>query len=344
LAETFIESRYQWYQEDRNRIEVDSNYSLFGLDLNDATAIDGSFLYSAISGASPTGLPPLFKGGPVPLAHLTDQRYAFTLGLTRQLANHALRGGFAYSYEGDYSSYAYSLQDTIFFNQKTTELVLGLAYTDDIVGANGLPLRASKRSWDGLIGLNQILGPNDLLSVNFTFSRRDGYLADPYKRVLFNQFSVFPDHRPAHRREELVFVQWTHYLPFLHASVETSYRFGKNDWGSHSHTAQLAVNQKLFGDRLVISPHFRYYRQSAADFYDTEFTGAELPRYYSADYRLSAEETFTAGLQIRWQILKDRLALDAGYDRYITRARDNKTPDETYPDAHEVSVGFHYQF
>src|SRR6478609_2526605 len=87
LAETFLESRFQYYQEDHDRIEVDSSYSLFNLDLNETTAVDGSFLYSAISGASPTGLPPLVKGGPVPEVYLTDQRFAFTLGLTKQFAN-----------------------------------------------------------------------------------------------------------------------------------------------------------------------------------------------------------------------------------------------------------------
>src|SRR4029453_14549644 len=90
LSETFIESRYQYYQEDDDRIRVDSNYSLFSIDLNDTTVLSGSALYSAISGASPTGLPPLVKGGELPVAQLEDERLAFTLGLGHQRGSHLL--------------------------------------------------------------------------------------------------------------------------------------------------------------------------------------------------------------------------------------------------------------
>ena len=159
LAEGFAETRYQFYQEEHGRIRVDSDYSLFGVNLSETLALDGSLLYSAISGASPTGLPPLVKDTPVPVVALTDERVAFSMGLTKVLGRHTLRGGFAYSDESDYRSSAYSLQDTISLNQKNTDLVLGYAYTDDIVGENGTSLRASKRSSDAVIGVNQILGP-----------------------------------------------------------------------------------------------------------------------------------------------------------------------------------------
>ena len=342
LAETFFESRYQYYQEDDDRIRVDSNYSLFSLDLSETTNLGGSFLYSAISGASPTGLPPLLKGGAVPVAELEDERIGFTLDLSHQIGDHRLRAGFAYSNESDYRSLAYSLQDTISFNQKNTELVLGFALTDDTVGANGSPLDENKRSYDVLIGLNQVLSPDDLLNINFTLGWREGFLSDPYKRVLINDFFVLPESRPNDRFEQLIFVRWTHAFAKIGASLETSYRYGHNDYGSESHTFEVAIHQKLFGDRLIIRPAFRYYWQSAADFYDTEFKGN--PNYYSADYRLSEEETTSLGVQVRWWAVKERLAVDLGYDRYVTRGKDGKTPQETYPDAHSFTAGFHLQF
>jgi hypothetical protein len=342
LSASYIESRYQYYQEDDDRIRVDSNYSLFSIDLNDTTVLDGSLLYSAISGASPTGLPPLMKGGKPPVAELEDERIAFTVGAAHQFGSHNLRAGFAYSYESDYFSTAYSVQDTISFNQKNTELVLGFAYTDDTVGANGTPLDERKQSYDAILGINQVLSPDDLLSINLTLGWREGFLSDPYKRVLINEFSVLPDTRPDERFEQLVFVQWTHYLAPIGASVELSYRYGHNDFGSESHTAEAAIHQKLFGERLIVRPAFRYYQQSAANFYDTEFTGN--PRFFSSDYRLSAEETFSFGAQVRWWAIKDRLAADLGYERYVTRGTDGKTPQETYPDAHSFTAGLHLQF
>lgn len=344
FAESFLESRYQYYQEERDRIRVDSSYSLFSLDLNETTILTGSALYSAISGASPSGLTPLIKGDPVPVVELEDERYAFTLALSKQLANHNVQAGFAYSDESDYRSLAYSLQDTIAFNQKNTELVLGFAFTDDTVGANGTPLDESKRSYDAIIGINQILGPNDLVSINLTLGWREGYLSDPYKAVVFNEFYVLPDVRPNRRFEQLLFVQWTHGFTALGSSIETSYRYGHNDFGSESHTFEFAYHQKLFHDRLIIRPSFRYYRQSAADFYQTEFFGLVEPREHSADYRLSAEETTSLGVQVRWWAVKDRLAVDLGYDRYQTRGTDGVTRQETYPDANSFTAGLHFQF
>ena len=349
-ADTFVDSRYQYYQEDHNRIRVDSDYSLFGIDLNDTLKVDGSLLYSAISGASPTGLPPPLAtsvapkvtSGQVPIVTIHDERWAFTLGVTKQIGNHSIRGSFAYSTESDYISRGYALQDTISFNQKNTDLVLGLAYDDDTVGANGSTLSALKQTYDAIVGINQVLSPNDLLSVNVSVGWRDGYLNDPYKVALLNSFYVVKDTRPSRRFEQLVFLQWTHFIEPLGASLETSYRYGHNDWGSDSHTGTVSIYKKFLKDSLTVGPTFRYYRQSAADFYATQFTGN--PKYYSSDYRLSAEETYSIGVQMRWFPVKDRFAVDLGYERYTTRGLDHVTAQSAYPDANSVTVGLHFQF
>lgn len=340
-AESFFESRYQYYQEDRGRIRVDSNYSLFSIDLKDSATIDGSFLYSVISGASPTGQPPPPGSKEVPVIKLNDERSAFTLGLSKPLGINTLKLGYAFSTESDYVSRSVSVQDTISLNQKNTELVLGFAYTDDIVGANGSKLAASKESSDVLLGINQVLSPNDLLTVNLTLGWRHGFLSDPYKIVPINAGYAW-DKRPGSKFEQLLFVQWTHYFPTLKTSVETSYRFGHNDWGSQSHTARFALYRKFLGDRLILGPSFRYYRQSAANFYATSFTGT--PSIYSADYRLSAEQSISLGAQMRFYAIRDRLAIDLGYERYAMQGLDHKTSQSAYPSARCVSVGLHFQF
>lgn len=340
LADTTFETRYQYYQESQGRMRVDSDYSLFSVDLNDTLVLDGTLLYSTLSGASPTGLPPWKKGGQVPTVYLEDQRYAATLGLTQQLANHSLKGGLSYSYEGDYTSIGASLQDTISLNEKNTELVLGLAYTHDDVGANGSNFAATKDSYDAMIGINQLLSPNTLLTFNVGLGWKRGFLSDPYKRVLIDN-EVYYDERPDHKFEQLALLQLTHYITPWDASVEVSYRLGHNDFGSTSHTAMVAFYKYLLNKRVVIRPSIRFYDQSAARFYATQFTGN--PTYASADYRLAAEQTLNLGLQIRWNIT-DKFALDVGYERYRTWGTDHKTSQSAFPDANSITVGVHYQF
>lgn len=341
LSETVVDTRYQYYQEDSGRIRVDSDYSLFRVDLTDTVVLDGTLLYSAISGASPTGLPPAHKGGQVPVVPLSDERYAGSLNVTMPFANHTIKTGISYSTESDYVSLGGSITDSISLNQKNTDLVLGFAYTDDTVGANGSSLSEKKRSYDYMVGINQVLSPNTTLSLNLGIGQKQGYLSDPYKRVLLNG-GVYYDNRPGRKLEELAFIQLTHYIESIDASVETSYRFGNNDHGSHSHTAIVAFYKNFFNKRLVVRPSFRYYRQTAADYYATEFTGN--PQYYSSDYRVSAEETFNLGLQLRWWMIPDRFALDLGYERYISRGLDGKTSQSAYPDANSFTVGVHVTF
>ena len=89
LAEDVFETRYQYYQEDDGRIRVDSDYSLWSVELSDTMVLDGTFLYSAISGASPSGLPGPFGGADVPVGELEDERLAATIGLTTQIGKHS---------------------------------------------------------------------------------------------------------------------------------------------------------------------------------------------------------------------------------------------------------------
>ncbi|MCE9520313.1 MAG: DUF3570 domain-containing protein [Verrucomicrobia bacterium] len=341
LSETVVETRYQYYQEGDGRIRVNSDYSLFRVDLSDTVQLDGTLLYSSISGASPTGLPPNYPGGPVPVVKLTDTRYAGTLNITAPISNHTLKAGFSYSYESDYTSVGGSITDSISLNQKNTDLVLGFAYTNDTVGANGTNFRAKKRSYDFMVGLNQVLGPNTTLNANFGVGMKQGYLSDPYKRVLLNG-DVYYDNRPGRKLEELIYLQLTHYFEGIDTSMELSYRFGNNDHGSHSNMGMIAFYKPLFDKRLIVSPSFRYYRQTAADYYNIEFYGN--PQYYSADYRVSAEETFNLGLQLRWWIVRDKFAVDLGYERFISRGLDGRTSQSAYPDANSVTIGVHASF
>jgi Protein of unknown function (DUF3570) len=341
LAEDVFETRYQYYQEDDGRIRVDSDYSLWSVALSDTVVLDGTFLYSAISGASPTGLPGPFGGADVPVVEIEDERLAATIGLTTQIGKHSVKTGASYSHESDYRSVGVSISDTISLNAKNTELVLGFAFANDTVGANGSPLEETKKTYDWLVGINQILGPGTLLTVNAGLGYKDGFLSDPYKRSLIDD-QVFLESRPDSKVDYLLFSQLTQDLGSWNASVDVSYRLGHNDHGSTSNTIIVALNKYLLDKRVVVRPSFRYYRQTAANYYGETFTGD--PEYFSSDYRVSAEETFNLGMQMRFQVIPDRLALDVGYERYITRGTDGSTSQSAYPDAHSVSVGVHVQF
>jgi len=55
------------------------------------------------------------------------------------------------------------------------------------------------------------------------------------------------------------------------------------------------------GDHFSLEPHFRFYRQSAADFHQFYLeSSATVPNYISADSRLSAFNAKTIGVKVAY--------------------------------------------
>jgi len=79
--------------------------------------------------------------------------------------------------------------------------------------------------------------------------------------------------------------------------LDFSYRYLTNDWEIDSHTIDFRWH--LFaGENTFWEPHFRYYQQSAAEFYTPYLVdGQTLPEFASADYRIGEMTTMTLGLK-----------------------------------------------
>jgi hypothetical protein len=358
-GENHFDYRYDDYQEDNNRIHVRTHSAFLEMLINPSISLNSEFVYDAISGATPTGGPPLAGSNQVPLAHMEDERWAGNISSAiRWGGNQTTTPQFAYSLEGDYESVGLSLNHTIDFNDKNTTLALGLAYTHDtIMPAFWFGDKEYKNGGDALVGLTQLLGPNTFFTANLTIGTARGYLSDPYKRFRFTDYpdptSLFPENRPGDRTKEIGYISLTHFVTPLNGSAELSYRLYHDSYGILSHTVTLSWFQKI-GKHVVLSPMFRFVDQSEADFYATQLPGdpqllpgdpgyVPIPRYYSADYRLSALQTFTYGISATVKI-KDRVSLDLSYQRYKMIGKDNVTSSSAYPSANTFSGGVRVWF
>jgi hypothetical protein len=352
-GEDHLDFRYEFYGEENDRIEVSTYSLLFEKKLIEAITAKGELIYDGISGASPTGSPPVAGSKKVPLAPVDDIRRAGNIAFDIRCGRQTLSPQLAYSLESDYESIGLSLNDAIEFNQKNTTLRFGIARSFDYIEPSSFPDAKHKDSWDFLLGVSQLLSPKTVLTADFTYGVTEGYLSDPYKNIRFdgwlpNTF-VFPENRPARRTREVALLTLTQFIEPANASAEVSYRFHHDSFGVVSHTAGLTWHQKL-GRRVVLAPGFRYYQQSEADFYYIGVPGlfpgdgdASRPRHYSADYRLSRLETFTYGVQFHVRAT-DWLGFDAGYQRYEMNGLDGKTSSSSYPKANIVNVGFRIWF
>ncbi|HTL17596.1 MAG TPA: DUF3570 domain-containing protein, partial [Patescibacteria group bacterium] len=327
----------------------------------------GEAVWDAISGATPTGAPPATDihvpfppPGPlnttVPTTFMKDTRWAGVMDAELTFGPHHLTPQFAYSSEHDYISYGGALNYSLDLNQKNTSVNLGWSHNYDTIIATPATFIAHdqrKNTDDILIGVNQLLSPKTVLTLNFTFRNSHGYQNDPYRGVVFDDYpqadlnnpALFPENRPGFRQSYIGYVSLLQYITPLHGGLEGAYRPYYDSFGILSHTLALSWHQKI-GKRVLISPLFRYYRQNAADFYATQFPGdpsnifdpTPIPKYFSADYRLSKMETFTFGVEASARVT-DWLTLDVAYKRYEMRGLDAVTSQSAYPKANIFTVG-----
>jgi hypothetical protein len=343
-AENQLDYRFEYYNEDNDRMTIDTHSVYFEQKLSDAVTAKGELVYDSISGATPTGT--VLPSGKIVLTKLEDTRRAGNLELDWKLGRQTITPGFAYSKESDYSSGGISLGDAIEFNEKNTILQLGGSHNFDSVREANKTIWKDKASTEGIIGVSQLLSPKTIFNAAFTLGNDSGYLSDPYRLAGYVPtgfpFSIgVPERRPSHRNKEIVYTSLTQYFDPVNASLEGSYRFYHDSYGVFSHTVGLTWHQWL-GKHLIVEPMFRFSEQSAADFYQTTFTGpfsANPDGFHSSDYRLSELYTVDYGLQAT-AVINDHFRIIAGYHRYEMNGLDGKTSADMYPKANVFTVGF----
>jgi hypothetical protein len=356
-AEDRADYRYEDYKEENGRIHIRTHGVYFDTELKSWLSLQGNFIYDSISGATPTGAPALNGEPDFATLPVNDIRRAGFLQAAVKTGNHTFAPQVSYSKESDYESIGVSLGDAIDFNEKNTTLSLGVSHSFDQVlpishGGHwlggepvfGIDEALDKDTTDLLLGVTQLLGPNDIVNVALTLGFSDGYLSDPYKRVYFDadgsyyvgpsddplfRYIVWPERRPDSKFRQVLFLSYQHYFEKLGAGTEFTYRLHHDDFGITAHTLGLQWNQKL----------------GKVNFYNTHFPGdplnqgaLPLPKYFSADYRLSALDSLTYGVSLSAKVHK-HVSLDAAFKRYEMYGRDSITHKDQYPKANVFTVG-----
>jgi Protein of unknown function (DUF3570) len=347
-AENQLDYRYGYYDEDANRMKIETHSAHFEQKLIDSIVAKGDFVYDGVSGATPTGT--LVNGRAKIQQIEKDIRRAANAGLDWTAGINTFSPGLAYSAESDYHSFGVSLGDALSLNQKNTTLQFGISHNFDSVLHNSRSTWSDKDSTDGLIGIYQLLSPNTILNLDLTLGYESGYLTDPYRlanyKPSFLPFDIgTPEIRPGYRSKEVVYTAITHYVknPWLNnsdASFDLSYRFYHDSYDIYSHTLNFGWHQWL-GKHFILEPFARFYYQTAASFYSPEFLDP-LPSYVSSDYRLSEFYSTDFGIEAT-AVINDHLKVIGGYHRYSMRGLDHTTQD-MYPQANVFSIGVSFSW
>ena len=306
--------------------------ALTGATPNGAVPANSVQTFTAPSGGQDYDIAP----GETPFdPNFKDARVALS-GNWQQALGESMRWnvGFSSSDEMDYLHLGLDTRLERDFNRRNTTFFIGGAYgRDEVRPIGGAPIGFSpmipsvgggeddegndegeggetKNVIDALVGVTQVLSRRALLEVAFSYGKSDGYLTDPYKILsVVDPVTGRPvpgpvgsglnlylhEQRPDARTKKSVFAEWRY--AFDRDSLAVNFRLMDDDWGVTSQTAEARYRWNISADNYL-EPHIRYYKQSAADFYQTVlFAGAPLPQFASADYRLADNETYTAGFK-----------------------------------------------
>jgi hypothetical protein len=307
-----IELKYLDYRDwqpgaDRIRVHTPSFYAR--KPLSDSLQAEGSIVYDSVSGASP-----LYYNTLSGASHLgvTDYRTAGDAKLTKYFDQFAVGVGAAVSSERDYLSRALSLDVRVSSDDRNRTFAFGLGGASDRINStNGLAEGKERHTLDFLAGITQALSPDAIVQSNVTYSSGYGYYSDPYKKI---------DARPDHRRIFAWLTRYNQHLSWLDATVNLSYRYLHDSFGSTSNAVEFTWNQPL-PDGWSLAPNLRYYTQGAADFYfDPPFPEGFVPgQSYTADTRLSAFGALTSELSLVKR-LPDGWSFDLKFDFYRQRS------------------------
>ncbi len=355
-AEGDLSYKYEDYRESGGRIAVKTDGLFASQDLGGDFHLQAEGVIDSIAGATPNGQPAPAGSDQVVLTEMHDRRKAWNTTLSRQFSGTNVALGYAHSLESDYLSNGLSLNTITDFNEKNTELLLGIAGTDDRVKVFYQAPWDKKRASDAMIGVKQLLSPRTFVTFNLSWERQSGYLSDPYKLVqksvevapgIFLPFT-YAENRPPKRTKWVFLGALNHAFPSLNAAVDASYRFYHDSYDTYAHTVELKWLQRI-GSHVILEPELRGYDQTKARFYhyNLDTTGIQpvgnvpLPDgpFYSSDHRLSALRTYTYGLKLT-VTLSSTIRGDVALEKYEMRGKDGITPQSAYPQATILNTGF----
>jgi hypothetical protein len=259
-----------------------------------------------------------------------DTRVQLNAQWTQPLAeNYTGSAGVHISKEYDYLSLGINGNLAYDFNRKNSTVSLGLSYFQDTFEPEGgIPVAFSsmptafgsddstgnttdfdatrrtdsddKTTTDIMLGFTQVINRRMLTQFNYSYSKVDGYLNDPFKVLSVIDNNGFAqdyryENRPDSRVKQSVFAQTKYH--FEKNIVDVSYRYMWDDWEIDSHTIDSRLRIPL-SSNSYLEPHLRFYQQTAADFYQPFLAQSNsIPEFASADYRIGEMSAYTVGLK-----------------------------------------------
>ena len=168
----------------------------------------------------------------------------------------------------------------------------------------------ARNSYSASLNFSQIISRNAQFSITMDIVQQQGWLSNPMQRVYFKDkanyyvgnkdnipnytsktntdvFQLADDIEklPSTRFKIPIGARFNYYINETFV-LRTYYRFYTDDWGVSSNTAHIEIPIKIFS-KFTLYPTYRYYTQTAADYFAPYETHQSTQQYYTSDFDLS---------------------------------------------------------
>jgi len=143
-----------------------------------------------------------------------------------------------------------------------------------------------RNTYTGSVVYSQIINKNLQASVLVDLVAQHGYLSLPFHRVYFTDASVQVENLPNQRNKIPIGLRVNYFLGD-NIIFRSYYRYFTDDWGIKAHTASLEIPVKIT-PFFSVSPFYRYYTQTASNYFAPYAQHATADKYYTSNYSYSA--------------------------------------------------------
>lgn len=290
---------FMYHGYDGGGLSVDGPSVLVRKSIADKVSIWGNYYVDSVTSAS---IDVVTTASPY-----TEERDETSAGIDYLRGKTAIGLGWTKSVEGDYEGNSVRLgisQD--FFGDLTT---LGIAYARgwDTITRNGDDVfeeEATHQSWR--LDLTQVATASMVLSLNYEGISDEGFLNNPYRQVRFldpavdRGFSFEAERYPQTRNSSAIAVRGLYYLPYR-AALKAEGRYYTDSWGINAYNAELAYTHPMEEEGVTLDLRYRFYNQTAADFYNDLFDFSNQQNFLARDKEVSSFNTHTVGVGVSYE-------------------------------------------
>ena len=295
LPEDRADALYHSYNGDG--VEITGPSILFRKNIKDKVGIRANYYVDMISSAS---VDVLATASPY-----TEERKQIGVGVDYLHEKTLMSLDYVNSEEDDYTSNTIGFAVSQEFFGDLSTFSMSYAVGKDEVRNNLDPSFAEpvkRRNYN--IGLSQILTKNWIMELALNTIVDEGYLNNPYRSVRYYDdssargYSYQAEVYPGTRNSDAIALRSIYYLPYR-AALRAEYRNFSDSWGINAHNFELRYIHPL-GHGVTLEGKYRYYTQTAADFYADIFPFADSQNFMGRDKELSTFNSNTFGAGVTW--------------------------------------------